>query len=70
MDPTALEAAVLDRGRPRRAFKRLGAASLQRLLSEFGGAAGSMDEVGTPHPDPTTDTPAAPTDGNAAKEQS
>jgi len=70
VDPTALEAAVLDRGRPRRAFKRLSAASLQRLLSEVGGAAGSMDELGTPDPDPTTDTPAAPTDGTAAKEQS
>ena len=33
VDPAALEAAVLDRGRPRRAFKRLGAAQLQRLLT-------------------------------------
>jgi proteasome alpha subunit len=34
VDPAALEAAVLDRGRPRRAFKRLGAAQLQRLLAQ------------------------------------
>jgi proteasome alpha subunit len=34
VDSAALEAAVLDRGRPRRAFKRLGAPQLARLLAE------------------------------------
>ncbi len=34
VDPAALEAAVLDRGRARRAFKRLGAPQLERLLAQ------------------------------------
>jgi len=33
VDPKALEAAVLDRNRPRRAFKRLAAGQLERLLA-------------------------------------
>ena len=51
-----LEAAVLDRTRPRRAFKRLLTPQLERLLSE----AASTDQPGTDQPgtdQPSTDQP-------------
>ena len=63
VQPAGLEAAVLDRRRPRRAFRRLGVAQLERLL----GTTSEPQEPGaSATPDDTTADLAPPSDRTSA----
>jgi len=68
VDPAALEAAVLDRNRPRRAFKRLSPQQLERLLAEApaGEAVAADPPGGGPVPDGDPSPPAAAEPATAA----
>jgi proteasome alpha subunit len=47
LDTSTLEVAVLDANRPRRAFRRITGAALERLLPKLDSAAGSEEKAGT-----------------------
>ena len=63
VSPAGLEAAVLDRRRPRRAFRRLGVPQLERLL---GTTSPPEEPGGSATPDDTTADLAAPSDRTTA----